>query len=823
MDGVTAPIEITGLVKTFGSTRALDGLDLTVSEGEVHGFLGPNGAGKSTTIRVLLGLLRKDAGDVRLLGGDPWRQAASLHRRLAYVPGDVNLWPTLTGGEVIDLLGRLRGGLDERRRAELVERFELDPTKKCRSYSKGNRQKVALIAALASDVELLMLDEPTSGLDPLMESVFTDYVDAFREGGRTVLLSSHILAEVERLCDRVSIIRAGRRVETGTLAELRHLTRTSVVAELAGTSGRAGRARRGARPRRRGLPGPLPGRRQPARPGAGRARARRRPVAHHPATDPGGAVPAPLRRPGGAAVTWVLVRRFLRRDRWMFVWWGLGAALLYYSQAVSVKGLYATQAEFDRAARTMESNAAFIAMAGPARALNTVGGQVTWQATAFGALVAGLMSMFLVGRHTRAEEESGRDELLRAAAVERHAPMTAGVVVALLANVLLGLLVALSLISFPLAVADSVALGVGLTLCGWVFTGVALLAAQLTSSTRATYGLTGAVLGLAYVLRAVGDVGYPALTLALTDRVVPGHARLLRGALVAGAAAAGGGRGDPGRGVRRVRTARLRRSACSPAGPARRGRPPGCAAVWAWRGGCTAGPSSAGRSACSSSGWPTGRSARRWVTSSGTARPPATSSRRAGRTWWTASTPPRCSRSRCSRPATRSPPRSGPGPRRRPGGWRSCWRPGCPAAPGSSGTSPSSWQAPWSCCSPAASGLGVGYAGATGDRGAIASYAVETLQYVAPVLLLAGVAALLHGLVPRWASLAWIGLGVAVVVAFFGPLLRLPQGLQDLSPFEHLALVPAEPFAPVAFAGVLVVAVAAGAAAHVALGRRDLR
>ena len=233
MEAVNAPIDIAGLVKTFGSTRALDGLDLTVREGEVHGFLGPNGAGKSTTIRVLLGLLRKDAGEVRLLCGDPWREAASLHRRLAYVPGDVNLWPTLTGGEVIDLLGRLRGGLDEPRRAELVERFELDPTKKCRTYSKGNRQKVALIAALASDVELLMLDEPTSGLDPLMESVFTDYVDAFREGGRTVLLSSHILAEVERLCDRVSIIRAGRRVETGTLAELRHLTRTSVVAELA--------------------------------------------------------------------------------------------------------------------------------------------------------------------------------------------------------------------------------------------------------------------------------------------------------------------------------------------------------------------------------------------------------------------------------------------------------------------------------------------------------------------------------------------------------------------------------------------------------------
>jgi ABC-2 type transport system ATP-binding protein len=225
-------IDIQGLVKTFGSLRALDGLDLTIRTGEVHGFLGPNGAGKSTTIRVLLGLLRKDAGDVRLFGKDPWRDAAELHRRLAYVPGDVNLWPNLTGGEVIDLLGRLRGGLDEGRRKFLLERFELDPTKKGRSYSKGNRQKVALVAALASDVELLVLDEPTSGLDPLMESVFRDCVDEFRTDGHTVLLSSHILAEVERLCDRVSIIRAGRCVESGSLAEMRHLTRTSITADL---------------------------------------------------------------------------------------------------------------------------------------------------------------------------------------------------------------------------------------------------------------------------------------------------------------------------------------------------------------------------------------------------------------------------------------------------------------------------------------------------------------------------------------------------------------------------------------------------------------
>jgi ABC-2 type transport system ATP-binding protein len=216
---MTDAISVSGLFKSFGRTRALDGLDLTVSTGEVHGFLGPNGAGKSTTLRVLLGLLRADAGTVRLLGGDPWR--------------DVTLWPNLSGGEVIDLLGRLRGGLDQKRRASLLERFDLDPTKKGRTYSKGNRQKVALVAALASDVELLILDEPTSGLDPLMEEVFRECIAEDRDNGRTVLLSSHILAEVEALCDRVSIIRAGRTVDTGTLAGMRHLARTSIAADLA--------------------------------------------------------------------------------------------------------------------------------------------------------------------------------------------------------------------------------------------------------------------------------------------------------------------------------------------------------------------------------------------------------------------------------------------------------------------------------------------------------------------------------------------------------------------------------------------------------------
>jgi ABC-2 type transport system ATP-binding protein len=228
---MSVAISTSGLVKRYGSTVALDGLDLSVDSGEVHGFLGPNGAGKSTTIRVLLGLLRRDAGEVSVLGGDPWGDAVALHRRLAYVPDDVRLWPNLTGGEVIDLLGALRGGLDEGRRADLLDRFRLDPTKKCGTYSKGNRQKVALVAAFASDVELYIMDEPSGGLDPLMVSVFRDCVRDARRDGRTVLLSSHVFADVEALCDRVSIIRDGRIVESGTLAQLRHLTRTAVTVE----------------------------------------------------------------------------------------------------------------------------------------------------------------------------------------------------------------------------------------------------------------------------------------------------------------------------------------------------------------------------------------------------------------------------------------------------------------------------------------------------------------------------------------------------------------------------------------------------------------
>ncbi len=232
MNANNPAIVVTGLHKKFGRTTALAGLNLQVEPGTVAGFLGPNGSGKSTTIRILLGLLKSDGGSARLLGGDPWRDAAELHRRIAYVPGDVSLWPNLTGGQAIDILSRLRGGVDNAKRDALLERFELDPSKKARSYSKGNRQKVVLVAGLASNAELLILDEPTSGLDPLMEQVFTSCIREVKAQGRSVLLSSHIFAEVEKLCDTVTIIREGRTVEAGRLEDLRHLHRTTMSVVL---------------------------------------------------------------------------------------------------------------------------------------------------------------------------------------------------------------------------------------------------------------------------------------------------------------------------------------------------------------------------------------------------------------------------------------------------------------------------------------------------------------------------------------------------------------------------------------------------------------
>jgi ABC-2 type transport system ATP-binding protein len=225
-------IEVVGLVKHFGKVKAVDGLDRSVAQGQVAGFLGPNGAGKTTTIRVLLGLLKANAGRASVLGGDPWADAVALHKRLVYVPGDVALWPGLTGGQIIDVLGKLAGGIEQARKQDMLARFDLDPTKKARTYSKGNRQKVALVAALASRAELLILDEPTSGLDPLMEGQFQECIKQVKAEGRSVLLSSHIFAEVESLADTITIIREGHTVEQGTLASLRHLTRTQVRADL---------------------------------------------------------------------------------------------------------------------------------------------------------------------------------------------------------------------------------------------------------------------------------------------------------------------------------------------------------------------------------------------------------------------------------------------------------------------------------------------------------------------------------------------------------------------------------------------------------------
>ncbi|MCR6095618.1 ABC transporter ATP-binding protein [Salipaludibacillus agaradhaerens] len=224
-------LEVKNLKKRFGTFTALENVNLEVNHGEVFGFIGPNGAGKSTTIRVLLGILKATEGQVRLFGKDAWNDAVDIHKRIAYVPGDVNLWPNLTGGEVIDLFVKLRGTNHKSRRDELIKKFDLDPSKKCRTYSKGNRQKVALIAAFSSEADLYILDEPTSGLDPLMEQIFQECVKDVKEQGKSVLLSSHILSEVEKLCDKVAIIRDGRIIETGTLTELRHLTRTNVLVE----------------------------------------------------------------------------------------------------------------------------------------------------------------------------------------------------------------------------------------------------------------------------------------------------------------------------------------------------------------------------------------------------------------------------------------------------------------------------------------------------------------------------------------------------------------------------------------------------------------
>lgn len=519
--------------------------------------------------------------------------------------------------------------------------------------------------------------------------------------------------------------------------------------------------------------------------------------------------------------TLVLLRAFVRRDRWMYLWWSLGIGVLYVSQAWSVDGLYATQAELDRAAAGMEGNAALVAMAGPARALNTIGGQVTWQAAAFGAILAGLMSMFLVGRHTRAEEESGRDELLRAAPVGRYAPATAAALDSLLANVVVGAVLSGMLVAYGLATADSLGLGVGLALCGWFFTGVALVAAQLTTSTRAAYGLTGAVIGLAYALRAVGDVSAEALSwvspigwyqaMHAFSGLRWWPALLLLAGTVAGLAAAYAvfDRRDFGSGVLPARP-----------GPARARRGLGTGAGLAWR-----------LQRTSVAGWAAGLmlfglsfgtmgdDVGDLVGDSETSRDVVLQ----GSTdvvdgfyatlmlmlalMVAAFAISSALRPRGEEDAGRLEALLGTALP------RSTWLAGHVAV-----------TVVGAVAGLALSGLGLGvsYALVTGDGGAVLRLSLPLLSFLPAVLVLSGLVRLLHGLVPRAAGLAWLGLLLASVVLLFGELLRMPQWVQDLSPFEHLALVPVEDFRWGPFLVLTAVAAALSAGGQAAFRHRDV-
>ena len=414
-----------------------------------------------------------------MLGADPWRDAVALHRRLAYVPGDVSLWPNLSGGEVIDLLGRLRGGFDQSRRDELVERFKFDPTKPCRTYSTGNRQKVALIAAFVSDVELFILDEPTLGLDPLMEAVFRDCITEVKQAGKTVLLSSHILAEVEALCDRISIINEGTIVESGTLAELRHLTRISVsvetarpvtgLSELPGVYNiRVDGARShfnvdaGAINRVMAAPHPV-----------------RRARAHECSAHARRSVLAPLRTPdrgqramkvGEFSGTGALIRLILRRDRLLLpIWIALPPFFVIVVAAAFVR-LYPTAALQQMLAAQIVNSPGFVALLGPVSS-STIGGLTAWRSSIFAAVIVAGANALTVIRHTRADEETGRYELLGSDVMGRRAPLSASLVVTLGADLVIAALVTGGLVAFGLPVAGSVALGLSFAAIGWTFAG----------------------------------------------------------------------------------------------------------------------------------------------------------------------------------------------------------------------------------------------------------------------------------------------------------------------------------------------------------------
>jgi ABC-2 type transport system permease protein len=517
----------------------------------------------------------------------------------------------------------------------------------------------------------------------------------------------------------------------------------------------------------------------------------------------------------------MLLRHFLRRDRWMLVAWSAAVTLLYWSQAASVKGLYATQAELDEAAAAMEANTAFIAMTGPARALNTVGGQVTWQATAFGAIAVGLMSMFLVVRHTRAEEESGRDEMLRAAAVGRRATTAATVLVVLAANVLTGALVTLSLVTFPLAVPDSLALGAGLAAVGMVFAGVALLAAQLTSSPRAAYGLTGAVIGAAYVLRAIGDVGSPALTWLSPIgwyqgmhpfsgvRWWPLALLLVAATVVVAAAAWTFERRDHGAGVLAARP-----------GPDRAGSRLGTPLGLAWRlqRGSLLGWS-LGLLLVGLSYGSLGTDVGDLLGDSGTTQDMFVRGGADLVEGFYATSIVMLALMSCGYAIA------------------AALRPRHDEAAGvaevllATGLSRERWLFAQVVLTVAGStlvvtaaglGLGVGYALTTGDGSAVGTYLLATLPYLAPVWVLSAVARLLFGLRARAAVLAWGGLLFAVVVLLFGQVLRIPEWLQDVSPFHHLALVPAAEFRWTPFVVLLAVAAALSGAGQLLFRRRDI-
>ena len=519
--------------------------------------------------------------------------------------------------------------------------------------------------------------------------------------------------------------------------------------------------------------------------------------------------------------TGVLLRAFLRRDRWLLVWWSVGGMILYWSQAVSVEGLYATQAEFDRAAVAMESNAAFIAMAGPARALNTVGGQVTWQATAFGAVVAGLMSMFIIGRHTRAEEESGRDELLRSGAIGRRAPLTAALAVAGFANVLLGTLVAVSLISVPLATADSVALGVGVGLYGVAFAGVALVAAQLTASTRTMYGITGAVIAASYALRAIGDVGNETLSwlspIGWYQRMYafsglrwwPALLLVALAVVLVVVAYAVFERRDVGAGVipARAGAERATVSLGTPVGLAwrlQRG------AVLGWALGLVLTGLSYG-SIGDSAGELVGDSeaAREMMSAGGADMVAGFHAVSMVMLALLASGFSIASvlRARSEEDGGRVEPLLATAVSRTRWllGHVTITVAGSVAVLGAGGL-----------------GMGIGYALVEGDGGAVWRFTWQTLAWLPAVLALAGFTRLLYGLRPRLAALGWLGLAFALVVLVLGEVLRFPDWLRDVSPFEHLALVPAVDFDPTAFAVVLAVATLLGLGGWLAFTRRDI-